>query len=309
MLFIILCLVSCARSAGTNCTVKNNQTPTCTTGDCQYRIYGSFNSSGVKFNGNGELNQYKKMIICPLIIEDDALLSGNSSSYCYFDRIEVKANHVATFGWGKYLSHNNFILNENSRAIMKCNFSFNSPLTIRDKRESNKPLIICDNCINMELLPRSYPYRPGHWFNVSYGYENCIDIVSYPDEISKYVDNEIFTIKVYEYPVIDLGLYLMANKKLVRYCKNKVKVDRIVECSMNKYQYNPSYSSSKFSFDYPHCPCTSDENSTCTLTTGLDKVSFGDSTIKQTFNMYKDLTIENSKSLDNVVIKQLSTLT
>ena len=96
-------------------------------------------------------------------------------------------------------------------------------------------------------------------------------------------------------------MYLLSNQKLIRYCPGKL--DNNVECSITKYYYNTKVSSPDFSFDYPHCPCEEDETTTCSLTTSLNKITFGSNKITQQLNVYNDLTIENSDDIKNVYIK------
>ena len=111
------------------------------------------------------------------------------------------------------------------------------------------------------------------------------------------------------FPVTNEGLYLIANNKLIRYCKNETNINREVECVITKYVYDQNPQSISFSFDYPHCPCTSDLNSICKLTTHLNNITFGSNEIKQPLYVTNDLNIKGSNSINEVIISNDITLT
>ena len=118
MLLMILCFISFAHADGVDCTVVNSSEPSCSTGECQYRIYGSFDYSKIPLNSNGQKNEYNENVACQLIIESDSSLTGGAY-WIWFDKIEITSNHVATFVGGGYLVHNALIFDTNSYIMLK----------------------------------------------------------------------------------------------------------------------------------------------------------------------------------------------
>ena len=311
MILLIVCLIPYVLSAltcsktnkNTNCVVTNDVVQ-CKIGTCQYVVYGSFDSSKVTLNCHSSDMIWGRYTSCPIVTNGNCSFYGNND-WTKFVSVEVQDNSVVSFVNGLYHINANFIVYQNSFVKLLGSFSTSANIQINNYRESNKPIFICFNCTYLDLYKK---INLKSWFRVSYSNDNCVDIFSLNSSYDKICNNNNDTksMKQKDFPNKELGLYLLANNKLIRYCKT---LDKNVECSITKYQYNNDVKSEHFSFDFPHCPCDSDDKSICSLTTKLERITFGINEINQTLNVRKDLIIENSEHIKTVNIENTSKLT
>ena len=300
---VLFILFTAVNSEEWDCTVTNN-VMSCKEGECQHKINGWFEYTDNNLKTTGKTVRYEggdTTVYCPLIIESNSELRG-VNNWKDFDGIVVNENVNATFMTGRYSVINNFTFHQNSFVKIDSNFSIGCPIVIEGYRESNTPLISCFKCSYLDLHRQIGTTRPSYWMSVTYENDNCVDVISMHSSqpITKGY-NKDHGLNITDFPIYNLGLYLLSNQSLMRYCPGKL--DNNVECSITKYSYNKDVLSPDFSFDYPHCPCEEDETTTCSLTTSLNKISFGSNQIIQPLNVYKDLTIENSDDIKNVYIK------
>ena len=301
---VLFILFTAVNSEEWDCTVTNN-VMSCQDGECQHKINGWFEYTDNNLKTTGKTVRYggsDTTVYCPLIIESNSELRG-VNKWKDFDGIVVNENVNASFNKGKYSVINHFTFHKNSFVKLEYVFSIGCPIVIEGYRESNTPLISCFKCSYLDLHRQNNTTRPFNWMNVTYRYGNCVDIISLHSSqpiTNGYKENRNHALNVDDFPIYNLGLYLLSNQKLIRYCPGEL--DNNVECSITKYYYNTKVSSPDFSFDYPHCPCEEDETTTCSLTTSLNKISFGSNKITQQLNVYKDLTIENSDDMNDVFI-------
>ena len=233
VLFILLVRVN---SEKWDCTITNNAM-SCQDGECQHRIRGKYDytyqikTTGKKVNDVENPNQE----YCPIIIESNSELQG-IDIWVNFDGITVNDNVNALFKTGDYSVVNNFTFHQNSFVIIDSNFSIGCLIIIDGYRKSNTPLIPCFDCSYLDLHRQNSTQRPSYWMNVTYENDNCVDIISlyspYPIT-NAFNDNKLHGLNVIDFPIYNLGLYLLSNQKLIRYCPGKL--DNNVECSISKY--------------------------------------------------------------------------
>ena len=278
-LIIILCCLKEVSSQEWDCTYTGGH-ESCVEGTCQHKIRGSFDFSTTDFKRNGtkQTNWYYPLY-CPIIFEANSEIRA-INDWRDIETMTLNENVNATLETSAIAVDNGIIINRNSHLFINAVFSINCPLVIVQERPMNQPVIICYNCYYLDI---HYHYSSintdYNWFNVSYDYNNCVDVISLKSILSTVQGGTVYSLKEEDFPDIELGLYLLSNKQLIRYCKNSDHVDTHVECSMTKYFYNSNTTSADFSFDYPHCPCIKDNKTTCSLTTHLSKISFGTNNI------------------------------
>ena len=161
MILLILYLIphilslNCSKNnTNTNCVVTNSVTQ-CTTGICQYVVYGSFDYSKVPLNCHSSDMVWGKNTSCPIVTNGDCSFYGNNNSWDDFVSVEVQDNSVVSFVNGLYHINAKFIVYQNSFVKLLGNFSISANIQINNYRESNKPIFICFNCTYLDLYKKN----------------------------------------------------------------------------------------------------------------------------------------------------------
>ena len=160
MILLILYLIqyclslNCSKNnKNTNCVVTNSVTQ-CTTGTCQYVVYGSFDSSKVPLNCHSSDKVWEKTISCPIVTNGDCSFYGNND-WTEFVNVEVQDKSVVSFVNGLYHINAKFIVYQNSFVMLLESFSISANIQINNYRESNKPIFICFSCTYLDLFKKN----------------------------------------------------------------------------------------------------------------------------------------------------------
>ncbi|ELP91752.1 protein serine/threonine kinase, putative [Entamoeba invadens IP1] len=135
--------------------------------------------------------------------------------------------------------------------------------------ELNNPRIVLWNSTYLHLNLNMTP-RPDFQIENPTGNTNCFDVISLNNnsnidtsDKANHITSDMFK---YSYNFTYGKGYLISNKKLMRFCPKDTQLNNEVVCTLKNVYYNfNSPTNMSMAYDYPHCPCNSDDEVICKL--------------------------------------------
>ena len=153
------------------CYKKEQETGYTVSGECNINE-NDLNKKSLFYCLNGEKN-----LIFPIVFTGNSSVSIKpTSNIVYYENFTFEENVVVQFNEYRYNIMNYSVFKNNSFVVLNSHFEIGSNIQIIDKRELNKPLILCFNCTMIKLSKKeSGGCNFSNWMNITYNYDDCVD--------------------------------------------------------------------------------------------------------------------------------------
>ncbi|ELP92330.1 protein serine/threonine kinase, putative [Entamoeba invadens IP1] len=245
--------------------------------------------------------KFEQQLTFYIINVANTLTFSSSGSFKMVVRyFEISKNCILTTE-NTFLTQIALNISNNARLNINANFYFANDINIENP-QLNLPRIVVWNSSSIQLFKTVTSFFPINIVNPTTN-NKCFDVFSIRNsEVLNSGEYKFGSYNSTDFPLtLNSGsLYLLSNKKLHRFCPKYVTLDKNVVCKLISSSYKTEYivnQTEKYPFEYPHCPCESNDGTICTLKliSTLSKFDF-----KKSMMMNTSVVVEHNTDIINV---------